>query len=133
MMASVEARAPFLDPRLVAHCLGRSPSELAGQGFTKLLLRRALADVLPPSVRWRRDKVGFGAPPWRWLTGPLRPWLDDLLASAALGQLGILRPQRLRSDWALLTNQRPAPGSDAEGFFRAINVAAWLQAHRLTI
>ncbi len=133
MMASVESRAPFLDPRLIAHCLGRVPSDLAGQGDTKLLLRRALPDVLPPSVRMRRDKVGFGAPPWRWLTGPLRPWLDALLSSTNLRNWGFLRASLLRADWGTAATGGDPCDGDAEGFFRAINVAVWLNAHALSL
>ena len=133
MMASVEARAPFLDHRLVTHCLGRSASDLAGQGWTKLLLRRTLPNVLPVDVRWRRDQVGFGAPPWRWLLGPLRPWLHDLLASSRLQSLGFLRLDRLRADLAAAESGTAATSGDAEGFWRAINVAVWLDAQRLSL
>lgn len=133
MLASVEARAPFLDPRLVAHCLGRSAEELAGHGWTKLLLRRALPDVLPASVRTRRDKVGFGAPPWRWLTGPLRPWLHDFLSSPHVRQQGLIDVPSLQADLAVAAAHPRALVGDSEAFFRAINVAVWLQTHGLSL
>lgn len=131
MAASVEARAPFLDPRVVEHCLGRPARELAGQGLTKQLLRRALAPELPESVRQRRDKVGFGTPPWRWLTGPLRPLVEEILASPMLRSLPFLRGERLRQDFARKLRGGEGDATDSDGFYRALNVVLWLQATRL--
>lgn len=133
MACSVEARAPFLDSRVVEHCLSRSPQELAGQGLTKSLLRRVFAAELPAAVRERRDKVGFGAPPWRWLAGPLRPLVEDLLASATLRSLPFLRRDRLQADFAqvLAGNARGEGASD--GFWRALNVLLWVQAKGLSL
>ena len=97
-------------------------------GLTKRLLRRVFAAELPAAVRERRDKVGFGAPPWRWLVGPLRPLVEDLLASATLRSLPFLRRDRLQADFAqvLAGNARGEESSD--GFWRALNVLLWLQA-----
>ncbi|HNN96061.1 MAG TPA: asparagine synthase (glutamine-hydrolyzing) [Pseudomonadota bacterium] len=133
MACSVEARAPFLDPRVVEHCLSRSPQELAGQGLTKCLLRRVFAAELPAVVRERRDKVGFGAPPWRWLAGPLRPLVEDLLAGATLRRLPFLRRDRLQSDFAgVIAGREPGAGA-SEGFFRALNVLLWLETKGLAL
>jgi len=37
-------------------------------GWTKYVLRRAMENVLPPEVTWRRDKLGFQAPERTWMT-----------------------------------------------------------------
>ncbi|PSM30848.1 asparagine synthase-related protein, partial [Haliangium sp. UPWRP_2] len=122
-----------LDPRVVEHCLSRSPQELAGQGLTKCLLRRVFAAELPAVVRERRDKVGFGAPPWRWLAGPLRPLVEDLLAGATLRRLPFLRRDRLQSDFAgVIAGREPGAGA-SEGFFRALNVLLWLETKGLAL
>ena len=47
MAASIEARAPFLDYRLVQHCLAQPAQALLQDGYTKALLRRTLRGVLP--------------------------------------------------------------------------------------
>src|SRR5690349_11437121 len=51
---SLEGRVPFLDHRLVELLYGLPATELYEGGRTKLVLRRALADLLPPEVRNRR-------------------------------------------------------------------------------
>lgn len=133
MAASVEARAPFLDPRVVEHCLGRPASELAGQGLTKLLLRRVFAAELPEAVRQRRDKVGFGTPPWRWLTGPLRPLVEETLSESSLRGLPFLHGERLRRDYFHVLQGEGGEGADSDGMWRALNTVLWLRQHRLSL
>jgi asparagine synthase (glutamine-hydrolysing) len=61
MAHSVEARVPFLDHRLVEYA-GSLPDEMLLNGVdTKYVLREALGDLLPHSVRFRKDKIGFRA------------------------------------------------------------------------
>ena len=68
MAHSIEARVPFLDHRLVEFAF-RLPYDFKINGTsTKDVLRRAMADVLPPKVLGRLDKIGFRAEPsatWR--------------------------------------------------------------------
>jgi asparagine synthase (glutamine-hydrolysing) len=67
MAFSVESRAPFLDHRLVELCFSLPLSDKISGGWTKSLLRRALADDVPAEILARRRKLGFGAPVGSWL------------------------------------------------------------------
>jgi Asparagine synthase (glutamine-hydrolyzing) len=53
----------------------------------KYILKRALEEVLPVDVVWRK-KAGFGAPIRSWLRGPLRPLVNDLLSKRQLNDVG---------------------------------------------
>jgi asparagine synthase (glutamine-hydrolysing) len=53
---NIEARHPLLDIRLVEYCLGLPWHLKTWHGWTKILLRRAMEQYLPPSVIWRSDK-----------------------------------------------------------------------------
>ncbi len=79
MAHGVEVRMPFVDWRLVTYVFSLPPESLVGQGYTKLVLRRALADLLPQPVARRRDKIGFAAPVSQWLQTSWRPWLEGVL------------------------------------------------------
>jgi asparagine synthase (glutamine-hydrolysing) len=96
MAASLELRAPLLDHTFV-ELTGRIPAGLKFQGFRglKRLLRRALADRLPPEIL-RRRKQGFGVPMGSWLRGPLAPVLDQLLAGTRLRASGVFDPAAVR-------------------------------------
>lgn len=91
MACGVEARAPFLDPDLVALTCAM-PTSLKLHGFTtKYILKRALAGRLPDAIVGRR-KQGFGVPLAQWFRGPLRPVLEEILHPDRLRRVGLLDP-----------------------------------------
>ena len=78
MAASLEGRAPFLDHHLVElACRLPAASKLRGLA-TKRVLRRAVADIVPPATL-RRVKRGLTVPLADWLAGPLRRFASDTL------------------------------------------------------
>jgi asparagine synthase (glutamine-hydrolysing) len=80
MAASLEGRAPFLDHHLVElACHLPIESKLRGLA-TKRVLRRAVADVVPPAIL-RRVKRGLTVPLAEWLAGPLRLFAVEKLDS----------------------------------------------------
>ena len=91
MACSLEVRAPFLDVDLVEF-LGRVPARLKLRGLdTKHLLKRAMADILPPGIA-KRPKKGFGIPVAGWLKGSLREPLQDELSPDRIRRQGIFEP-----------------------------------------
>jgi asparagine synthase (glutamine-hydrolysing) len=50
---SIEPRHPFFDKRLVELCLALPAEQRWDRGWTKVILRRAMAGILPEEVRWR--------------------------------------------------------------------------------
>lgn len=98
MAASLEARVPFLDHRLVEFA-ARLPLTLKlrnGQG--KWLLRQVLFKYVDRRL-FDRPKQGFGVPLAQWLRGPLREWAEDLLSADALAASGMLDPVPIRRAW----------------------------------
>lgn len=67
MASGVEIRSPLLDWRLVTFTTALPDAARISGGFTKRILRDATADLLPESVRMRRDKMGFASPMLDWL------------------------------------------------------------------
>ncbi len=79
MLASLEARVPFLDVEVVEWAARVPPALHRRDGVSKALLRAAFADLLPEMVR-RRPKHAFDVPIAAWLRGPLRPHLEEALS-----------------------------------------------------
>ena len=80
MANSLEARSPFLDRELIEY-VAALPDDLKLDGRrTKVILREAFADILPPAIQ-RRGKMGFGVPLGTWFRGDLREYMRDLLLS----------------------------------------------------
>ncbi len=92
---SLEARLPFLDPRLVAFAR-RAPTRLLRKGgLNKFLLRSILPGLVPDVIWKRRDKMGFPVPHARWLRGPLRDFFVETLDSERLARRGWYDTTRL--------------------------------------
>jgi asparagine synthase (glutamine-hydrolysing) len=83
MAASLEARAPLLDHRLVDFVWRLPLSCRIRDGRGKWLLRR-IVDRHVPAALMDRPKSGFAVPVGEWLRGPLRDWAEPLLAPSAL-------------------------------------------------
>ena len=99
MAVSLEARAPFLDHRLVEFAF-RLPMAQKIRGATgKWALRQVLARHVPDQMV-DRPKMGFGVPIDTWLRGPLKEWAAHLLAPARLRAEGFLEPQPIAAAWA---------------------------------
>jgi asparagine synthase (glutamine-hydrolysing) len=81
MAASIEARLPFLDHKLVEFVSGL-PDRWRVQGLgTKRVLRQAARSLLPSEILTRK-KVGFRAPVDVWFAEGMRDYLYDHLHSA---------------------------------------------------
>ncbi|HET7086114.1 MAG TPA: XrtA/PEP-CTERM system amidotransferase [Rhizomicrobium sp.] len=82
MANSLEVRVPMLDHNFVNWALGL-PAAVNRRGAEgKMLLKRAFARLVPPSVL-HRPKQGFSAPLARWFRGAMGRHLDDKLTSKA--------------------------------------------------
>ncbi|HYC61471.1 MAG TPA: asparagine synthase (glutamine-hydrolyzing) [Thermoanaerobaculia bacterium] len=109
MAASLEAREPLLDHRVVelAWTLPLSMKVHGGQG--KRILRRLLDRYVPRELI-ERPKMGFKVPIDAWLRGPLREWAEDLLSERNLREHGFVDGKALRNAsadqlWAVLMLQ----------------------------
>lgn len=86
MQHGVEIRMPFMDYRLVDYCFSLSTNDKIGKGYTKLVLRNAMKDLLPDSIRLRKNKIGLGAPTSQWFNGQLSQFICDQVASTSFLQ-----------------------------------------------
>jgi asparagine synthase (glutamine-hydrolysing) len=90
MANSLEVRCPLVDHVLIEFAAS-VPSDMKMRGFRgKWLLRKALRDLLPHDILYRR-KRGFSIPHARWLRGELRPMLRDTLSSPRVYARGFLQ------------------------------------------
>jgi asparagine synthase (glutamine-hydrolysing) len=70
---------PLIDWRPVTYAFSLPSTSLLRQGYSKLILRRAMRGLTPDVILDRRDKIGFASPVSPWLVGPWRESLNDTL------------------------------------------------------
>jgi asparagine synthase (glutamine-hydrolysing) len=116
MAWSVESRMPFMDCRLVQFLADLPVAYKLHDGWTKWLARDAMRGQLPPSVLWRRDKMGWAIPEATWFGGPLQSWLTSQVIRSAFAQ-DIAKRARVNVASASLAQR-----------LRLLNLAVW---HRL--
>lgn len=81
MMNGVEIRMPFLDHRIVDFAFSIPYTSKVRNGFGKAIVRDALADLMPQSIAYRKDKIGFNSPANDWMNSSLKNWIGDLIHS----------------------------------------------------
>jgi len=98
MAHSIEARLPFLDYRLVSLVFRSAPNWRMRGPWNKFILRQAMRERIPESVRTRVDKMGFPVPANKWVAGPLHQPILDLLTSRQTRERGIYNVDRIIRD-----------------------------------
>lgn len=81
MINGVEVRMPFMDYRLVSYVFSLPYSSKFGNGYTKKLIRDAMAPLMPGDVVFRKTKIGFNSPIVNWMQGELKEWFNDIIIS----------------------------------------------------
>ena len=121
MAASIESRVPFLDNGLVNH-VAALPASLKLRGWrTKAVLRRALADVVPPAILTRK-KMGFPVPLGRWLAGDFARVAEEFVAGPRARERGLFEPVALRM---LVDEHRAGAAENAERLWLLLNLEIW--------
>jgi asparagine synthase (glutamine-hydrolysing) len=122
MAASLEAREPLLDHRVVefAWTLPLEMKVQGGQG--KQILRRVL-DRYVPRPLIDRPKMGFKVPIDAWLRGPLREWAEELLSERKLREQGLLDVPVVRKVW---NDAMAGRGAWHDHLWAVLMLEAWL-------
>ncbi|HEU4470884.1 MAG TPA: asparagine synthase (glutamine-hydrolyzing) [Flavisolibacter sp.] len=70
MAHGVEVRLPYLSHELVSFLFTLPARFKIREGHSKWLLRKAVEDMLPLSLVWQSNKIGFEPPQQRWMESP---------------------------------------------------------------
>jgi len=67
MKNSIETRLPYIDYKVLETSVSLDNSFKIKNGWTKYILRKAVENILPKNIVWRKNKFGFEAPTKSWL------------------------------------------------------------------
>jgi len=85
MRHSIEGRLPFLDFQTLETALSINDQYKIKDGWTKYILRKAVEkdNILPNSIIWRKNKLGFDAPESTWIDS-LNDHLSEVLYNSII-------------------------------------------------
>lgn len=112
MAHGVELRSPFMDHRLVEFCFSLPDEMKVRDGHGKWLLRYAMDYWKPKTTR--SDDL-------KWLTGPLRPFVEELIHSPEFAQRGLFDAKKVQDEYARLCEQ----GGSWFPIWQWVNVELW--------
>ena len=92
MAASLEARVPLLDHKLIEFVL-TIPAQLKLNGLeTKHIFKQAVRDLVPAEIL-NRPKQGFGVPVQEWINAQLRERMHETLTEQRTRERGYVEPR----------------------------------------
>jgi len=122
MAFSIEGRVPFLDHRFVEVVGSLGVKARIRDGWSKIILREAMNEVMPADVQWRRDKMGFPTPYQSWLSGPLFKETQSRILDSALASEGYLDRDRMERH---LADYRQGTGPDTGAIWKWLCLSMW--------
>ena len=98
MNAGVEVRMPFMDYRLVSFLFSLPLESKLGNGYTKLVLREAMKDIVPDEIRLRTYKLGINAPVYNWFNNELKSWVQDTVSTKKFTEMPYFNGKTIQSE-----------------------------------
>jgi asparagine synthase (glutamine-hydrolysing) len=92
MARGVEIRMPFMDHRIVSYAFSLPWQSKVRNGYTKSIVRDAVADLMPQDVAYRKTKIGFNAPMVDWFKGPMRNFFNEIQSSKNFKDCNLIEP-----------------------------------------
>ena len=102
MATPLEYRCPLLDHRVVELAMRMPTTYLVRDGWHKWILRKAVEDLLPSSVVWRRQKMGLPFPIGAFIEES-RPAIDCIVEGSSNPYLDHVQKDRIKADWNLIS------------------------------
>lgn len=116
---NIEVRYPFWDKRLVEFCYSLPPQQKLSQGWTRVVMRRAMAGIVPKQIQWRTSKMDFTPNFKRGLLKIERQQVEELLFQNP-GTLGnYINLEMLREKYR--------QGEDISFVWRGVSLGLWLR------
>lgn len=128
MANGVEIRMPFMDHRIVSFAFGLPWRSKIRNGFSKAIIRDALADFMPHEIAYRKTKIGFHSPMVDWMKGPLKQFMLDTVSSRSFRECQLIDPVSLETDIRNTIANPQAKFSDGERIWSALSPYLWERA-----
>ena len=125
MANSVEIRMPFMDYRVVCYAMSLSWRSKLHGGYSKSIIRDAMAPFMPKEIAYRKTKIGFNTPIVEWMQGPLREYFEDMAASKDFRECTLINPSEAEAGLRKVIDNKEASFQDGEKAWSLIYPYLW--------
>ena len=125
MAFSIEPRYPFFDKRLAEYCLALPTEQKIFHGWTRMVMRRGMANILPERVQWRGGKADLSQNFFRSLLTSEGKVIEEMIRNPAAAIWEYVDQEALRR-----TYHRAVLSGDRDGalvLWQASVLGSWLQ------
>ncbi len=114
MAGGVEIRMPFMDYRIVSLAFALPGSSKLRNGFSKAIVRDALAPYMPNEIIKRKTKIGFNTPIVEWMQGEMKEYFGDMIASVDFANSNVIDSKQVKQEILAVIN-----GGDSVTYLQA--------------
>ncbi len=125
MANGVEIRMPFMDYRIVTLAMSLGWKSKLHGGYSKSIVRDAMAPYMPRDIAYRRTKIGFNTPIVEWMKGPLKDYFTDVISSSSFKSCSLIDPASAASKITQVINDPAATFAMGEQAWSALYPYLW--------
>jgi len=124
----LEARYPFFDRRLIEFCLALPAEQKLGQGWNRIVMRRATEGILPSEIQWRPKKGNLSSNFYRKLLDLEGSTLEEVVRSPEPASFGrFVSKPAMQAAYQRFQSAPMRSNQQAVQLFAAVNLALWLR------
>ncbi len=127
----IELRFPFWDKRLIEFCLSLPAKQKISKGWTRMVMRRAMKDILPQQVQWRVGKTNMHPGFERGLLEFEQARLEQIISHNPEVIEMYVNITALQQAYQRYLSQE-ATAEEVNSIWRAVSLALWLEQAGLT-
>ena len=125
MANGVEIRMPFMDYRIVTMAMSLGWKSKLHGGYSKSIVRDAMAPYMPADIAYRRTKIGFNTPIVEWMQGPLKEYFTDVITSSSFKECTLIDPDAVSAGVNRVINDKSATFAQGEQAWSALYPYLW--------
>ncbi len=128
----IESRYPFFDKRLIEFCLALPADQKLGQGWNRMVMRRATEGILPPEIQWRPKKGNLSSNFYRKFLDFEGATLEEVVSSQEPACFGkFVSKPAMQAAYQHFQSEPMRNNQQAVQLFAAVNLALWLRQSAL--
>ncbi|NET30806.1 MAG: lasso peptide isopeptide bond-forming cyclase [Cyanothece sp. SIO1E1] len=128
---SLESRHPFMDKRLIEFCLALPTEQKLHQGWGRVVMRRALASILPEAIQWRGGKTSMTPNFLYGIRKTDRCYLEHVISHQLKPIEAYIKPDLLKAAYQRVISGKKLIRLDDMTIWRATVLAAWFNRTKL--